>query len=188
MKWRKINRIIHRDLGYFFFGMTIIYCLSGIALNHKVIDNWNSEYSITSEKFTVQDVPESKEEVDKGYAKKITARFDAEENFKNYYFPEQKLLKIFLEDGNITLDLETGEGKVELSKRRPVFYEVNYLHYNPNRWWTWFSDIFSGGLILIAISGLFILRGKKGIKGRGAWLTTAGILIPIIFLFFTLYS
>ena len=182
MKWRKINRIIHRDLGYFFFGMTVIYCLSGIALNHKVIDNWNSEYSITNKNISVQDLPESKDEIDKSYAREITERFDEEDHFKNYYFPETDLLKIFIDDGNITIDLSTGEGNIEISRRRPVFYEVSYLHYNPNRWWTWFSDIFSVGLILIAISGLFILRGKKGIKGRGAWLTTLGILIPIIFL------
>jgi hypothetical protein len=188
MNWRKINRIIHRDFGYFFFGMTIIYCLSGIALNHKVIDNWNTEYKITSKKISLQDIPESRSEIDKDYAKKLTARFDSEEHFKNYYFPEPNTLKIFIEDGNITINIETGKGQVEFSRKRPLFYEINYLHYNPNRWWTWISDIFSGALILIAISGLFILKGKKGIKGRGAWLTIAGILVPIIFLFFSLYS
>jgi hypothetical protein len=27
-----------------------------------------------------------------------------------------------------------------------------------------------------------MIRGKKGITGRGAWLTAAGIIIPLIFL------
>jgi hypothetical protein len=64
-----------------------------------------------------------------------------------------------------------------------VFFESNYLHYNtPRGLWTWFADIFAGALILLAISGLFILKGKKGITGRGAWLTGIGILIPAIFL------
>jgi len=44
MKLRKWNRIIHRDLGYIFFGMSIIYGLSGIALNH--IGDWNPDYII----------------------------------------------------------------------------------------------------------------------------------------------
>jgi hypothetical protein len=188
MKWRKINRIIHRDLGYFFFGMTIIYCLSGIALNHKVIDNWNTEYKITKKNIAVQDLPGSKDNIDKNYAKKLAGRYDSEDNFKNYYFPSPNSLKIFIEDGNITINMETGKGQLEISRRRPVFYEMNYLHYNPNKWWTWFSDIFAVALILIAISGLFILRGKKGIKGRGAWLTIAGILVPVIFLVFTIYT
>ena len=187
MKWRKINRIIHRDFGYFFFGMTIIYCLSGIALNHKVIDNWNPEYNITQKPITVKDLPKSQQKIDKALAKSITEKFDDPTNFKNYYFPEPNTLKIFIDGGNITLDIKTGKGKIETSRRRPLFYEVNYLHYNPNKWWTWFSDIFAGALILIAISGLFILRGKKGIKGRGAWLTSAGILLPILFLLVFLY-
>ena len=80
------------------------------------------------------------------------------------------------------MDAETGEGLLEHARRRTVFFEVNYLHYNtPKNLWTWFSDIFAGALILLAISGLFILKGKKGITGRGAWLTAAGLIIPAVF-------
>jgi hypothetical protein len=57
------------------------------------------------------------------------------------------------------------------------------LHYNPGNLWKWFSDIFSVALIVLGISGLFILKGKNGIKHRGAWLTIAGIIIPLILLF-----
>jgi len=35
---------------------------------------------------------------------------------------------------------------------------------------------------VLAISGLFILKGKNGITRRGAWLTAAGIIVPIVFL------
>ena len=34
MKWRKWNIIIHRDLGYLCFGLTILYVISGVAVNH----------------------------------------------------------------------------------------------------------------------------------------------------------
>ncbi len=50
MRLHKLNRILHRDLGYFFFGMTIIYAVSGIALNHR--HQWNPNYIITGEEFT----------------------------------------------------------------------------------------------------------------------------------------
>jgi hypothetical protein len=39
-------------------------------------------------------------------------------------------------------------------------------------------------LILLAVTGLFILGGKNGISGRGAWLTALGIIIPALFLIF----
>nr|MDA3781052.1 PepSY-associated TM helix domain-containing protein [Bacteroidales bacterium] len=71
---------------------------------------------------------------------------------------------------------------LETSKRRPIFHQFNYLHYNPKKWWTIVSDAFAGALIILALSGLFILKGKKGIKGRGALLTSIGILIPLAFL------
>ena len=47
MRWGKLNRILHRDIGYFFFGMSVIYGLSGIALNH--LDDWDPSYNIRNE-------------------------------------------------------------------------------------------------------------------------------------------
>lgn len=182
MKWRKLNRILHRDLGFFFFGMTIIYALSGIALNH--IDDWNPSYIIQSEDITLKDIPQDKKAFSKETAMEIARKFDEKDNFKNYYFPDDQTLKIFIDDGSIEVNLASGNGKLEKTERRLVFYEVNYLHYNPKKWWTWFSDLYAVGLIIIAVTGLFIIRGRKGITGRGAWLTAAGIIIPILFLLF----
>ncbi len=76
----------------------------------------------------------------------------------------------------------TGYGVIEKLQRRPVFFHVNFLHYNPKKAWTWFSDLFCVSLMIIAITGLFILKGKNGITRRGAWLTGIGIIIPLIFL------
>ena len=50
--------------------------------------------------------------------------------------------------------------------------------------YTWFSDIYAAGLIFLAITGLFVLRGKNGIIGRGAWLTAIGIILPALFLLY----
>jgi len=49
------------------------------------------------------------------------------------------------------------------------------LHYNPNKIWTWFSDVFAGALILFALTSLFMVKGKKGIMGRG------GIYTALVF-------
>jgi hypothetical protein len=46
---RKWSRIIHRDFGYIFFGVTLIYALSGIALNH--LSDWNPNYSVELTEF-----------------------------------------------------------------------------------------------------------------------------------------
>lgn len=175
-KWRKWNRAIHRDFGYLFFGMVIIYSLSGIAINH--IKDWNPNYIVTSKEIQV-DIPEV---MDKNEVLNILEEHNLRRAYKKHYFPNEDYMKVFLKDGIASINMVTGEGLIELTRKRVVFKEMNYLHYNPIVWWTWFSDIFAGALIFLAISGLFILKGKKGIAGRGAWMTVLGIIIPIIFL------
>ena len=62
----------------------------------------------------------------------------------------------------MTINLETGHALLEIIKRKPVFREINFLHYNkPKKLWTWFADLFAGLMILFAITGLFMIKGKK---------------------------
>lgn len=180
--WRKWNKAIHRDFGYFFLGMTIIYGLSGIALNH--MQDWNPNYVIINKEIQV-DLTNKK--LDKAEIKAILDKYDEAGSYKNHYYPNDNILKIFIEDGTVIINIKTGEGLLEKTKRRPLFREVNYLHYNPIKYWTWYSDIFSGALILLGITGILIPRGAKGITKRGAWLTIIGIIIPVIYLFAYFY-
>ncbi len=180
-KWRKWNRVIHRDFGYFFFAMTVIYCISGIAINH--LDDWNPNYQITFREFDAG-LTGSSDGIDKTAVQNLLKKLGEDKNYKKHYFPADNQLKVFLDGGNVICDLETGKGTIEKIKRRPILHAVNFLHYNPGKWWTIFSDIFSGALILIAITGLFILKGKNGITRRGAILTLVGIILPVIYLIF----
>jgi uncharacterized protein len=179
IKWRKYNRAIHRDLGYFFFAMSVIYGLSGIAINH--IGDWNPNYVIT------QKIIDYGQPIDRNISKeeviKFLEKYGEEDNYKKHFFPNNNLLKVFIDGGSVLVNTRTGQGEIEIIKRRPVFHAVNYLHYNPKKWWVWFSDAYAIALVLLAVSGLFILRGKNGITRRGAWFTIAGILIPVLFLF-----
>ena len=52
MNISKLNRITHRDIGYLIAGLTLIYALSGIALNHK--HDWNPNYLIDNQNFSTQ--------------------------------------------------------------------------------------------------------------------------------------
>ncbi len=182
-KLNKWNRIIHRDLGYFFFGVTIIYALSGIAINHR--GDWNPNYSIVNKDFTTKLDLQKSDDVKQNI---LTLLDDIanRKDYKKHYYPKKSKLKIFLKGGSsVVVDLETGKGHAEFITKRIVFFQANYLHYNPNRWWTYFSDIFAISLITLAFTGLFIAKGKNGIKGRGAWITMSGIIIPILFLIFS---
>jgi uncharacterized protein len=94
-------------------------------------------------------------------------------------------IQIFITHGFVYVDLNTGKAEIEKKVPRYVIKEFNLLHYNNiKRMFTWFSDLYAIALILLAITGLFVLKGKNGILRRGAWLTLIGILLPALFILF----
>ncbi|MFC2156696.1 PepSY-associated TM helix domain-containing protein [Acidobacteriota bacterium] len=180
MKWRKWNNILHRDLGYLFFGITIIYVVSGIALNHK--HEWNPNYVLNKQKVNINPV-RAPSPLTEEIIGSIVEEMGFTSTFKSSFQPNPDTLQIFLEEGNIILDLKSGNAELENIKERRIFKELNYLHINgPRRIWTYVSDIYALILAILAVTGLFVLKGKNGIRGRGKWLTLLGIIIPIIFL------
>jgi len=182
MKLRKLNRAIHRDLGYFFFGMAIIYGISGIAMNFR--DHWDPNFVITQESHTLS-LPETFLE-GRDLSLHFLKQIGETEAYRTQILSEG-YLRIFITGGHLNVNLSDGTAFMETIRRRPLFYQVNFLHTNtPQKLWTWFSSSFAAGLILLAISGLFVLQGKNGITRRGAWITSAGIIIPVVLLFFYL--
>ncbi len=182
MKLRKLNRVTHRDIGYLITGLTIIYAISGVALNHMHDGNWNPNYIIEKTEISTDvkfDDYSTTDEMVLNFLDEINER----ENYKKFYYPAKKALTIFLVGGSVHLNTLSGKGYVERIKRRPLLYQVNFLHYNPGKWWKWFSDIYCIALILVTITGLFIVKGRNGITKRGAVLTIIGIVLPLIFLF-----
>lgn len=182
-KLKKWNNILHRDLGYFFVTMTLIYAISGIALNH--INDWNPNYIIENKQFKTEIIGD-KNSITKETILSSLEEMGYKDEFKSFYYPNNNRLKIFIENGSIETDLLTGNSKLESIKRRPLFYEINFLHYNPGKLWLWFADFYALGLIILAITGMFVLGGRKGIKGRGWKFVIAGTIIPILFLIFML--
>ncbi|HSV88079.1 MAG TPA: PepSY-associated TM helix domain-containing protein [Bacteroidales bacterium] len=179
MKLRRLNRATHRDLGYFFFGMAIIYGVSGIALNFR--EHWDPNYLITQQthSLTLPDANLEGRDLSLYFLKQI----GQEDNYRTQIFSEGNL-RIFVQGGHMNVNMNDGTAYLETIRRRPIFYQVNFLHTNtPQKLWTWFSSAFAAGLIILAISGLFVLQGKNGITRRGAWITTVGIIIPVVLLF-----
>ncbi|NUM53010.1 MAG: PepSY-associated TM helix domain-containing protein [Candidatus Hydrogenedentes bacterium] len=173
---RRLNIATHRDLGYFFSSLIVAYCISGIALNH--VDDWNPDFIV--HKQTVRlDRAYTKAEID-DLAIAAFGTLVGEERYKVYDFPTQDQVKIYYDDASLHVYLSEQEGKYERIVRRPVFYQVNVLHRNSLKGWKWASDIFAAMLILINVTGLFILKGKHGIGGRGKWLIAAGFAPPLI--------
>jgi uncharacterized protein len=184
-QWRKWFRVVHRDFGYIFFGLTLVYAISGIALNH--IGDWNPNYVIIRKEIKLENPGRLIPGITKPEVREIMKEIEDADGYKNHYFPEKNMIKVFIKGGTVVINTETGEGLLESVTRRPLFREMNYLHYNPKISWTWISDVFAGALVILAVTGLFLVKGTKGITGRGAWLTLLGILVPLIFLIVFFY-
>jgi hypothetical protein len=152
-------------------------------LNHR--NDWNPNYTFDNRGFTA-DTGITRETFNNDSALEILKSLELEAEFKTFYFPKGDKVTIFINGGFVQLNTATGEGIVERISKRPLFYHINFLHYNPGKWWKYFSDIFCIALIIVTVTGLFILKGKNGITKRGAILTIIGILLPLGFLLFYL--
>lgn len=178
---RRWARVIHRDLSYFFAGVVIIYAVSGIVLNHK--RDFNSDYSIRRSEVQLPGTFPQSQEVDSQTAREMLRTVDPDARYAKHYASGEDRIKIFVAGGSILeVELQTGKAVYEKLTRRPIISSMNRLHYNPNRWWTRFSDLFAVSLLLITLTGLVMVPGRNGLKGRGGIELAAGIAIPILFL------
>jgi hypothetical protein len=180
---RRWNNALHRDIGYLCVGMTLIYAISGIVLNHfKSGDLVHPDYTTSNKEISVP-LPKGNL-VTQTYVFSVLDQIGERDHYKSY-IQGTNYVEIFFSLGSVYIDLKNGSAQVE--KKAPLYgiREFNLLHYNNiKKLYTWFSDLYAVSLIFLAITGMFVLKGKNGILKRGAWLTLIGILLPALFLLF----
>ena len=81
MKWRKINLVLHRDIGYLCVGLTLAYSISGITLNH-ISPGFNPSYLIEKSSASVSPVPDGSKP-DMEYIQTILRELDEKGKYKN---------------------------------------------------------------------------------------------------------
>jgi hypothetical protein len=88
----------------------------------------------------------------------------------------------------VKADATAGTATIEKPRGRFGLREMNFLHLNePKGLWTWVADVYAVVLGFLAVSGLFVLKGKNGLSGRGKWLTGVGVLVPLLALLVLLW-
>jgi len=171
---------VHRELSFFLTGMLLIYAISGIALNHR--DTFNPDYSVERVNYCVA-LREGK--MNRAAVETLLAELGIADGYAKHYSPDAGHLKVFLK-GGATLTVTTADGAAVYEKlhRRPLLSALTRLHFNPGRWWRWFSDFFAAGLVVVILTGCLMLKGPKGVWGRGGIELLAGILLPLLFFLF----
>lgn len=183
MKWRRLNYILHRDIGYLCIGLTLIYAVSGIVVNH-ISHSFNPSYTIEHSETTIE--PVSKEtKPDMALVDSILQQLGEKGAFKNVALLAPGKLRIFVEGNTIDVNLSNGEVKQEKVARRPILFKVNYLHLNKAKGiWTWIADGYAVLLVVLTITGFLMIR--KNSRVRGLVLTGLGFVVPLVFLFFSI--
>jgi uncharacterized protein len=176
-KLRRLNVATHRDLGYFFSTLIVVYCLSGIALNH--VNDWNPDFVIDKKEVKI-DPSFTGAVMDKPLILQL-GKLVGEQGYKVYDVPTKGQVKIYYDNASFHVNFDRHSGLYERVARRAVFYQSNLFHRNSIKGWRWFADVFAVLLIVLNVTGLFVLKGKHGIGGRGKWLIAAGLLPPVVF-------
>ncbi len=183
MKWwnkntaLRITRTIHRDLGFLMVGISIVYGISGILLNHMN----GKDPAYKTEIKSVQLEPQ----LDKN---ELTVRWKDQNNlpFVKKTLPiDQDHIRLLLDGGVGVYNVKSGLVDYEKYTQRKFVYWINRLHYNKVSGWHFMADFFAASLLFFAISGLFMVKGKKGIGGRGKWYLLGGLAIPVAYILFS---
>ena len=173
MKITRLLRAIHRDLGFFVVGITLVYAISGILLNHLS----GKDPAFRIEARTIQLTPNLTET-------QLSNAWLADNKLpqlKRILRMDDNHLRLFLQGGIGVYNVSEGSLTYERNEKRTLIYWINRLHYNKVKHWSPVADFYAGSLILLAITGLFIVKGRKGLTGSGKWYLLMGLLIPILF-------
>ncbi len=180
-RWRPVLRALHRDAGYIAVGLTFIYALSGLAINH--IKDWDPNFKNVDHTYQV-DGPFSEDEAEA--AAHVLAAIGVTEEPADAYYAADDQLEIEFSDRRI-IHVDTATGQVVEQTEEPRFFlrVANWLHYNRGKAaWTYIADGYAIFLLFLATSGIFMLKGRKGLIGRGALLIALGAAVPILYVHF----
>ena len=175
--WRRWFRAFHRDIGYVAVALILAYGLSGLAVNH--IDDWNPNYRYSERTVDIGPLTGTLPEM---AATAVTKLPIDPRNVRGHFLETATQLRVFFDAGQeAKLDITSGRGTVKTLKSRVVFFEVNSLHLNNLKGaWTYVADAFAIALIILALTGVSMMKGDRGFWGRGKYFVAAGLAVPII--------
>lgn len=195
MRWRRLLVALHRDLGFLAIGLTLVYAVSGVAVNHR--HDWDANYVRTHAERPVgrpaellgvpgADIEQGQlaREAEEALVGRLVAALGRDGPPRKAFWSGPDRLSLFYGPSDTdVVDYHPSTGVAELATRRdrPILRALNVLHLNePRGAWTWLADGYAAILVFLALSGALVVRGRRGLRGRGGVLTVLGILLPLV--------
>src|SRR5690606_11259233 len=124
LRWRPRLRALHRDVGYLLVGLTFVYAVSGLAVNH--IDDWDPNFEQYERRHTLA-APLPDDEAAAGRA--VLEQLGIDEQPRDVFLYEHEL-EIQLDNRSLYVD---GEAMTILDRgqdQRRLLRLANWLHLN----------------------------------------------------------
>lgn len=158
-------RLLHRDIGFFAVGLTVIYCVSGILLTYRETDFLKSEQQI-------------EKSVDPGLSSAELARAL---HLKRLSVISENEQSITFKNGSYSK--ETGLAAYTTKELPSVLSAFNALHKaNSSSGKHWFTLLYACCLGFLALSSFWMYRPGNGNFKRGIVLASAGFAFAALVL------
>lgn len=170
-------RALHRDLGYLAVGLTVVYALSGIAVNH--IADWDPNFDNFEARHQLA-LPLPAD--DQALADHLLRELAVTDKPTEVYRSDVNEVSVLLDKRSFHVDTRTGAVLEDGQRPRFLLRVANWLHLNRGKKaWTYVADGYAGFLLILAATGLVMLPGRKGLIGRGGIMVALGVAVPVLY-------
>ncbi len=174
--FRQLIRVVHADLGNFAVGLTFIYALSGLAVNH--IADWDPSFQNYERTHELGPIAGD----DQAVAAAVMKRLEIQGEPQEVYRASEEQLDVVLDKRTLHVNPATGRVLDEGQEPRFLLRVANWLHLNRGKKaWTYVADTYAVGLLVLALTGMFMLPGRRGLLGRGGVWLAIGVLVPVLY-------
>ncbi len=158
-------RALHRDIGFFVIGLTVVFCASGIVLIFRDTD------------FLIYE---------KTVEKQIEPNLESSELGKELRLRNIGDVKVgdeVISFDNGTYNRTTGKAVYTIKELPSLFRKLNTLHKAPSgNWLHWFSMIYGILLLFLALSSFWMYKPNSKLFKRGIIITCTGLLVAALLL------
>jgi hypothetical protein len=163
-------RALHRDLGHLTVGLTLVYALSGLAVNH--VADWDPSFAGFERTHELGPLAGDDAQVVAAAA----ARLGLDEAPREVYRAARDRLDVVYARHTLHIDPIAGRVVDEGQEPRALLRVANWLHENRGkRAWTYAADAYAVALVALSATGVLMLRGRRV---RGLLLVLAGFALP----------
>lgn len=183
IRWRAWARRLHRDLGFAFVGLTLVYAISGLAVNH--IADWDANFSHSEE---TRPLPATVVRDSSGRATpdaQAIAQIVAEEwqlGPMRDLFADGDEVELQFDGTRVVIDTHTASARIESRRPRWLIRSANWLHLNRGkRSWTIIADAYAIALLLLSATSVFMLPSRSENRRRSLIFLTLGLAVPVLY-------